>query len=126
LNTKVQQTEYTSLSLAETSRPSAGGPSILLFSGHRIQFSGGKIGRGMILTTHLYLVPILRMSGVTPLFPLYAKERIETTILFFYFFKLVPRSKIFCTDVRDQPVLQRAYVAAWLSAVYILFRFQRH
>ena len=52
------------------------------------------------------------MSGVTPLFPLYAKERIETTILFFYFFKLVPRSKIFCTDVRDQPVLQRAYVAA--------------
>jgi len=28
--------------------------------------------RGVILTTHLYLVPRLRMSGVIPLVPLYA------------------------------------------------------
>jgi len=29
-------------------------------------------GRGLILTTHFYVVSRLRMSGVIPLFPLYA------------------------------------------------------
>ena len=29
-------------------------------------------GRYVILTTHLYLMPRLRMSGAIPLFPLYA------------------------------------------------------
>jgi len=44
----------------------------------------------------------------------------------FYFLQLVPRSKIFCADVRDQPVLQAAYFAGWPSDVFVLLRSQRH
>jgi hypothetical protein len=33
---------------------------------------GRKVAGGFNLTTHLHVVPTLGMSGVTPLFPLYA------------------------------------------------------
>jgi hypothetical protein len=38
-----------------------GGPPSLLYNGYRV-FSGGKGGRGVMLTTHPLLVPRLRKS----------------------------------------------------------------
>jgi len=43
----------------------------LLFSGYQCFFLGVH-GQGMKLTTHIHLLPRLRMSGAVPLIPIYA------------------------------------------------------
>jgi hypothetical protein len=48
------------------------GPLSLLYNWYGRFFQESKSGREVKLTTHLYLVPKLRMSGVIPLLPLYA------------------------------------------------------
>jgi len=45
------------------------GLGYLLFVGYRRYFSGGEGSQGVMLTTHLHLVPRLRMSGAIPLLP---------------------------------------------------------
>ena len=53
-----------------------GGPTSLLFDGHRLQPQrGGVGGRGVRLITHLYIVPNLRMSGATLLLPTFTSWR---------------------------------------------------
>jgi hypothetical protein len=48
------------------------GPPSLLVNWYRGFFPRGQSGRGVKLITHLHLVPMTRMSGAVPLFPLYA------------------------------------------------------
>jgi hypothetical protein len=48
-------------------RPAVG-PTRRLFNGNRSHFPNGHCGQGVKLTTHLYLVPRLRMSGPVPEF----------------------------------------------------------
>jgi len=42
------------------------GPPSLLSNGYRGLFSGGKAGRGVMLTTHPHLVPRSRKRGAIP------------------------------------------------------------
>jgi len=42
------------------------GPLILLFKGHQRLFTGTESGWNVRMTTHLHIVPRLRMSGAVP------------------------------------------------------------
>jgi len=47
-------------------------PPSLLFNGYRGLFPRGRAEMGVNLTTHLHLLPRLRMCGAIPLFPIHA------------------------------------------------------
>jgi hypothetical protein len=90
----------------------------LLFSGYREDFLGGPIGRGVKLTSHLWAVPRLRMTGGLPPLPVYTFMTFTGWSLSFHLFQ-VPAIVVRGKKASFETASLTSFIALPYSCAYV-------